>query len=932
MKRIIYCIPVLALLFGCVKEMDTDVRTYDCFYAVVEEDEDATKAHFEQLAVKWDSGDKIGVFSNTQTTALTFTRNSSGSFTSSNGIGGSTFYAFYPSSASCNGSARTVTFSSPGPAFDKKTIDMPMVATGNGNTLTFKQTCGVLHFHVTGSGNYTKVTLKGNNNESIYGSGTVSLTDATPVFQLSGLTKYIEGAVPTSGINWKTGVDVYFVLPPMTLSNGFTLTVLTGDNKELSKQTTKSVTISRGKMTRYVLNLDDLDGAGDHEYVDLGLSVKWATTNIGASKPEENGDYFAWGETEPKSNYNWSTYKWCNGSYNSLTKYNTSNSYGTVDNKTVLELGDDAARVKWGGSWRMPTKEEFDELKNQCNWVWTTQGGKNGYRITGPSGDSIFLPAAGFLEGTSLKQSGTYGLYWSSYSGNNLPHYAYYLYFRSGYVNWDLYYRYNGRSVRPVISITVPVQSVSLNTNSITISVGDEYTLKATVSPSNASNKNVTWKSGDSNIAEVDKNGKVTARSIGATVITVTTEDGKKTATCNVTVIMKAPDFVDLGLSVKWGTFNLGATKPEETGSYYSWGELAPKSNYIWGTYSLCYSQTSMKKYTTSDGLSVLEASDDAARSNLGGNWRLPTKSEWEQLLEKCTWEWKTNYNGTGANGYLVTSKINGYEGCSIFLPTTGRYTGTSKMGSSTDGKYWSSTLHSDYQDSAFMLDFDNENNHSVSYSDRYLGLAIRPVCPFSWNYLGKGTLTDGALLPLFGDEDVTVACDVYQEVSLPGEYIVTGFQLELAAAFYGVKTSELESYEGENGNWYNALVYINATNPNAVFIDHSAYGIYVNSTYGYVHIMADPEGTLAKGVISFPAYKVYIGLTGNDTWYQANKNGTFKITLPGAASAPALTSCREGEVGIPDLTVSGHSVLKADPMTDINRTSSLKTFVLNGD
>ena len=87
-----------------------------------------------------------------------------------------------------------------------------------------------------------------------------------------------------------------------------------------------------------------------YAYVDLGLSVKWATCNVGASKPEDYGDYFAWGETTTKSTYNWSTYKYCKGAYNNLTKYNTSSGYGSVDNKTTLELSDDAARANWGGS------------------------------------------------------------------------------------------------------------------------------------------------------------------------------------------------------------------------------------------------------------------------------------------------------------------------------------------------------------------------------------------------------------------------------------------------------------------------------------------------------------------------------------------------------------------------------------------------------
>ena len=124
------------------------------------------------------------------------------------------------------------------------------------------------------------------------------------------------------------------------------------------------------------------DPYNGHEYVDLGLSVKWATCNVGAVSPEDYGDYFAWGETEPKDFYAWSTYKWCNGSYDTLTKYCTDSKYGTVDNKTVLDLEDDAAHVNWGGDWRMPTKAEQDELYNNCTWEWTTQNGVNGYKVT----------------------------------------------------------------------------------------------------------------------------------------------------------------------------------------------------------------------------------------------------------------------------------------------------------------------------------------------------------------------------------------------------------------------------------------------------------------------------------------------------------------------------------------------------------------------
>lgn len=201
---------------------------------------------------------------------------------------------------------------------------------------------------------------------------------------------------------------------------------------------------------------DDTPGDNVHEYVDLGLpsGLLWATCNVGADSPEDYGDYFAWGETEGyksgKTEFNWSTYKWCNGSDDTFTKYCIESSYGTVDNKTVLDLSDDAAHVNWGGSWRMPTEEELHELRYECTWEWTTQNGVNGRKVTGPNGNSIFLPAAGYRSGSGLYDAGSYGYYWSSslYTGGSGR--ACNLSFGSVYVDWSYGNRYYGQSVRPV--------------------------------------------------------------------------------------------------------------------------------------------------------------------------------------------------------------------------------------------------------------------------------------------------------------------------------------------------------------------------------------------------------------------------------------------------------------------------------------------------
>ena len=190
-----------------------------------------------------------------------------------------------------------------------------------------------------------------------------------------------------------------------------------------------------------------------HSYVDLGLSVKWAICNVGAEKPEDYGEYYAWGETAAKDNYDWNTYKWCNGSYNTLTKYCSLSDYGAVDNKTVLIPEDDVAHVKWGGQWRMPTKAELDELHAECSWYRAIQNGVRGYLVTskktGFTNRSIFLPAAGCRCGTSLDGADLYGYYWSSSRNEVYNMRTCYLVFGSRCI-LDYDDRFFGFSVRPV--------------------------------------------------------------------------------------------------------------------------------------------------------------------------------------------------------------------------------------------------------------------------------------------------------------------------------------------------------------------------------------------------------------------------------------------------------------------------------------------------
>ena len=158
----------------------------------------------------------------------------------------------------------------------------------------------------------------------------------------------------------------------------------------------------------------------ENVYVDLGLSVKWAICNVGASKPEEYGDYYAWGETEPKEFYFWDTYKFCDGSYKTLTKYTDSEcgKDGFSDNKSVLDPEDDVAHVKWGGNWRIPTKDELEELRTQCTWTSSTLNGVKGYTVTskvdGYTDRSIFMPATGMRIRQWTLSTDTIGRFWGN--------------------------------------------------------------------------------------------------------------------------------------------------------------------------------------------------------------------------------------------------------------------------------------------------------------------------------------------------------------------------------------------------------------------------------------------------------------------------------------------------------------------------------------
>ena len=199
-----------------------------------------------------------------------------------------------------------------------------------------------------------------------------------------------------------------------------------------------------------------------HEFIDLGLpsGLKWATCNVGATSPEEYGNYYAWGEVEPKDVYDWTTYKWATIEYSepynsyfldTLTKYNTDSKKGNVDNKTILEPEDDAAHANWGGQWRLPTDVEWTELIDKCKWKWTTRNGVNGYDVMSKTNNNfIFLPAAGNHSHKGLSNVGSFGCYWANLIPTDSPSNSWDLEFYSSDKYTVVNARFIGQSVRPV--------------------------------------------------------------------------------------------------------------------------------------------------------------------------------------------------------------------------------------------------------------------------------------------------------------------------------------------------------------------------------------------------------------------------------------------------------------------------------------------------
>lgn len=370
-----------------------------------------------------------------------------------------------------------------------------------------------------------------------------------------------------------------------------------------------------------------------------------------------------------------------------------------------------------------------------------------------------------------------------------------------------------------------PVTGVTLNHSSINLNVGDTETLTATVTPVGAYPK-VIWTSSDETVTTVSPVGVVTAVAEGSATITARTVSGGFTASCEVTTTISQPDYVDLGLSVKWATCNLGASSPEEFGDFYAWGELETKSDYSFSTYKFELGtglEGPFSKYVTTpsfgsvDSKAVLDPEDDVAQTKLGDNWRMPTKTEWKELLDNCTWVKTNNYNGTGIKGQIVTSKKPGYTEKSIFLPNAGFWY-EARFLSGQYGNYWSSSLDTDSQGFAWCLFCDSVG--TLTHTGRMAGFSVRPVYGASIPVLSV-SLNKSSLELFSGDMELLTSIvspsnattkDVYWQTS--DEAVATVTDGRVTAI--GVGTATITAY-ASNGVRASCLVTVKNRGPEAI-------------------------------------------------------------------------------------------------------------------
>lgn len=473
------------------------------------------------------------------------------------------------------------------------------------------------------------------------------------------------------------GTIFYLAMPEGSYGNvKIEMTGTDGSKCVKTLGTGKKLGINRAQITRAEFTTLFYKLLNGHEYEDLGLPSKtmWATCNVGAQYPKESGDYLAWGETAGKQNYSLAYYSL----YSAGDTIYTYPKGSAGDWKRTLDQDDDAASRKWGDKWRMPTKRELEELRDFCYWVWT-----DSYSGSGVKGYIVYKAKSEAEQGRLIAKGETPSLRYSLADRH----------------------------------IFLPASGMYSDTQLSDNNLAGRYWSSSL----NLNNLNV---SGCLSFASAKAEMGYCPREQGFTVRPVYSEPQDES------------DKVDLGLNVYWATCNVGTSSPVGYGGYVAWGERFEKEKYYWfnenddpANYKFGKPSYEVTKYTYS--YPTLELEDDVAYRTLNGNWRMPTRSEMQELISNCEFIWENDYNDTGVNGYLVTSNVKGYRHVSIFLPAAGYKDDALGSGLQHEGSYcyyWSSTLNN--LNNTRADGFFNGWGYNMDDSGklRSYGCSVRPV------------------------------------------------------------------------------------------------------------------------------------------------------------------------------------------------------------
>ena len=468
------------------------------------------------------------------------------------------------------------------------------------------------------------------------------------------------------------------------------------------------------------------DGDG-HECVDLGLpsGLLWATCNIGADAPEDYGDYFAWGETQPKSAYSWNTYQLCNGGFHMLTKYCSNSLFGYngfTDNETVLSPEDDAATANWGSDWHMPTKEDWQELYNNTTCIWVTQNGVKGRLFIASNGNSLFLPASGYYNGTHLYYPGGNGYYWMSTLNTATPDRAWSFNMQvSGCFMVNYRSRHYGQSVRAVRSTP--------QGNTHTGFIDGKFTVNSEGSQVYFSQGNLQY-IGSASIPYW-KFAENQWECIGSTPEQNTNEQnvdrdlfGWGTSGWNNGNVNYQP----------WSTYSLTGSMYGPPGRHDLTGNYA---NADWGVYNSIinggYQPNCWRTLTTAEWKYVFDTRTTpsgiryamAKVNNVNGVILLP--DSWNASYHALS-----NTNNNSASFTSNTISASDWSAMeqhgAVFLPAAGYRRGTAVYMVGIIGNYWSSSYYDGYD--AYYLYFYNSSLSSQEDASRAYGLSVRLVCP----------------------------------------------------------------------------------------------------------------------------------------------------------------------------------------------------------